>query len=434
MKRKKILFFTAIIFSFWFCDIFSFTINRPGRYVLGDDIIEIGIDVISIQTSNVILDLAQHTVAGGINGIVVEAGNSGIVIQNGFVAGLLNSGVLIKENCNGIKVERLQIAECGGPAVEILGTSTAQVSNIFVDYIVTSSCSLSPLSSSVFSAAYGKTVVFTDIVVNGVINPLGTVSLVKLDHCNESFGVNILGTNNTAAGIVGMDMINSSSCVFKNCNFSGNLALTGDFCGYRLTDSSSLNIFEDCRILAGKSLVAHTRGFHTANGCSANIFRQCSINALDGVSTYGFAFVGPANDCNIVRDCFVSKNFSSTGSMVGFLIEDSNKGKIVRSFAGYNMSSDGLAAGLQFTDSLGGDFWNILENEFLQNNGATASDSYGVLLQTGTGSVFIKNISSENGTIDANQFSGVPVTAVTLVTPDTINTIVAPWTNVGIVP
>lgn len=435
-RNNKLIFLIVILQLINFVSILPYTISTPGKYILGDNIVETG-NVISIQADNVILDLSQHIISGGINGIVVESGNTGIVIKNGFVTDLTNAGVSIKENCTDITIEKLQITECGGPAVEILGiSSTDSVSNICVESVTTLSCSFSSMFSSVFNVAYGSSIVLNNLVINDVHNISNDISLVRLNHCNECFGSNILGTNNTAARIVGVDLITSSSCVFQNVNFSGNLAVTDNFYGYRLTDNCTNNIFELCRVVAGKSQMADSIGFDVDNGSIANVFRQCTVNALFGaVNSYGFLFTGLGNECNIVSETFVSKNFANTGTTIGFEIDGADNGQIIQSFAGYNSAPGGLSAGVRFNPSTGGDFWNILENKFIQNDGLNSSNSYGILVDLiPNNNFFIKNIASKNGITAANQFLGILSTSITLVDQNTINSISAPWTNVGIVP
>lgn len=98
-------------------------INQGGFYRLADNITA----QITINSSNVTLDLAGHTISNGTHGISIASGLSNIIIQNGSISSATSNGINIGTGCTQINLKDLRISGC------TLGIYLDTVKNCFID-------------------------------------------------------------------------------------------------------------------------------------------------------------------------------------------------------------------------------------------------------------------------------------------------------------
>jgi hypothetical protein len=435
MKLKKI----ALLLFFVFSPLAAVIIDREGDFTLGGNYVIPGTDVITIQANNVDLNLNGKIVAGGLNGIKVKSGFSNIRIRNGFIAQVTNSGISIEDNCNAVEISDIGIAQCGGRAIEIVGTGpSALVKNVAIYDVTCNACCLSPLSSQVFLVQYGNNVVMRGSAILSSGNTTNAIDVVRFENSSDCLLQSVLLKSNFGAGLTGCTLDASDACFFANVDFSTGLALSQTFTGFKLTNSSSANGFSVCRVVSCTALAGDATGLEISEGSISNVFSEVNIGGIEGNSVYGFHISGvgtPSNtNNNLFGDCAVVSCKARSGDAIGFFVSRADDSAIGRSQFLGQRAPNGIAAGIRFASGTGGDNWSLIDNRIARNLGSSDANSYGMFMETGTSNIFVLNRAFDNGATAANQYSGVPAGSISLVNASSINTVSAPWTNIGITP
>jgi hypothetical protein len=456
-------------------------INQPGLIRLGDSVVELlGVDVIQITSSNVTLDLNEHIIAGGINGVVVDPNLTNIIIRNGIITNVYNDAISIGENCSSIQIYDVDIAscgnginlakglenglvkscnfnkvsanslsvaedsfnikmtdlsfiDCGGPAIELLGTSIAQkVKDIILEQITVASTGFLSTSSQVLSVNYGENIALRSITINNCINQSNDLEVLKLENCELCIltGVNMSGSKGKS--VAGLSLVNTQSSIFYSCNVVNSQALNGDFEGI-LSENSSNNFFSYCKVLTSSATNGDAYGFNFKDPSEENVFRDCDVASLQGNNVYGFDFNSQTEvlEFNIFERCNVIRSLAVTGTTIGFNIGNASKGTFLMSAASYNSAPSGTSIGMYITS---GDRWTINECKFVRNIGDSDTNSFGIKVETGVGNIFSQNFAFDNGNTAANQMNGVPNGSVTQLNPNNLNTADGPWANIVVTP
>jgi len=430
---SKLLLLSAFVFS----TVNALIIDQPGNFDLGGDLTETGTDAIIIQTSNVDLDLNGNIISGGQTGIKVKAGSANVRIRNGFVSNMVGSGISIEENVIGVQIFGVGIAQCGGRGIEILGTDTAnQVRNVFVDSVTINACSTSVTSSQVVLMDFANNIVMrnSSILLSG--NQFNDVEVVKIKDSQECLFMNLMQKNNIGRALVGFYFDNAKTSFLTDIGISSGLAMTSNFKGIQLSNEASENAFSFCRIVSCTSLAGDAIGVELHDGAHGNALRDVNIAGLNGESAYGFCCAGvgtPSNTSeNYITDSNVANLFARSGNAIGVLIARADNSAVGRSRVIGQKAPNGVAAGIMFESGTGGNNWTVVDNRILRNVGSSDSNSFGINVATGSANTFLINRCNDNGSTAANQLAGVPAGAVSLVTPSTVNSATAPWTNIGV--
>ncbi len=435
MKQiNKLLLSSVLVATF---QLNALIIDESGSFELGGDLIDTGTDIITIQANNVALDLSGKIIAGGLNGITVKAGYSNIDIFNGFITQVAKSGVSVGENCMGVRIRNLGIAQCGGRSIEVLGTdANNQVKNVLIENVTTNACSTLVTSSQVILIKYADNVIMQNSAIVSSGNITNDIDVIKLDNAQNCLFRGVLQKNNFGASLCGVAIDDSMGCLFERTDVSMGLALSNSFTGFKILNESAENSFGFCRVITSSSLTADATGFEINEGSCENIFRECHVVGLEGESTYGFCVAGSGTPSNTINNLIVESSVvtcsARSGDAIGVFVSRADDSVIGKGRFAFQTAPSGIAAGILFESGTGGNNWHMLENRCIRNIGNGDANSYGVNIVTGSDNVFILNVASENGSTAANQFFGVPAGAVSSVTPATINTISAPWTNLGI--
>lgn len=474
----KSVFILTLFASLKLCAV-TFLIDQPGTYNLGIDIVEIGTNVVQITASNVTLDLGGHTLAGGINGIVINPGLSFVTIKNGKIASITNDGISIGQscaniildgltivqcghnaitansglngsfmtnniigfsgsaglsvatNCSSIRVKELKISSCSGPAIELLGTSSvSEVKNSFFENITTVSCALSATFTHVIHVENGDNIIFANL---GIFSSGNNSTETKLIEFSQSSQCNIRGallSANSAGSLIGVSLKQTESMVIKEVSVINSCATFGDLTGFLLSNTANNNLFSVCNVGTSSATFGHARGFNLTNASDGLVFDTCGVIGLIAADVTGFDFHYDTTGLfNLLTDCTVLRNLALTGTVVAYSINNAHNGTIRDSIGSYNVALSGIAVGLLFTGT-GGDNWQLNNDRFIHNVGVDDANSYGIFVESGADNLFIKNIAFDNGTTAANQMSGVPVGSVTQLDPTNINTATSAWTNI----
>lgn len=431
---KKSLLSAFLIVTF---PLSAFIIDNPGNYNLGGDLVDTGTDIITIQANNVDLNLGGKLISGGLNGITVKPGFANIRIRNGFISQVSGSGISIGQNCIGVQISDVGIAQCGGRSIEVLGTDASnQVKNVLIDGVTTNACCTSITSSQVVLVQYANNVVMRNSAILLSGNASNDIEVVKIENSQECLFLSVLQKNNVGAALTGYNFDNAKTSFLADIGISTGLALSKSFTGIKLSNESSENGFGFCRVVSCTALAGDATGVEIQSGSHGNAFRDVNIAGLEGEAVYGFCVIGAGTPSNTVNNFVADSNIvncvARSGNAIGFYVSRADNSAIGRSRFLAQSAPSGTAAGIMFASGTGGNNWTIVDNRMLRNIGSSDATSYGINIVTGTDNIFLINRSTDNGATAANQFAGVPAGAVSLVTPSTINTVSAPWTNIGV--
>lgn len=255
-------------------------IQSPGTYTFGGNILwrpnGVTCSAITIQSSNVTLDLAGFTLTASVSdtsqmnaGIVVVGGNSNITIQNGTVAGVSEYGILAAHACGlnisaitvtGLCMQNLNIRLLTPAGIYVTGSTDVAISNCSV-----TQSNVTTDSSAGIQLIGTSNATVTGCHVSGLVNNDGAVQAFSLIRCTavtttaceadtlqSHFNGNILTTGHTVLGFCPIFCYHIS---YVNCSATG---LTG--C---CDDCHGMSVFLDSDV--------------TVTGFQAN-------NVLDGVA------------------------------------------------------------------------------------------------------------------------------------------------------
>ena len=416
MRQNNLLFIYIICFFFYYQFSYSFVIDQSGKYVFGDDLIEFGTDVLVIDADDVIIDLNQHRVAGGTNGVVIASGRRNIQILNGFVENLSISGLSIHDTCSAVLIQNIEFSNCESRAIELLGTDTGGISDVFFDNIFIDNCGIGLSSDAVIHMEGCSNVV----IDSGKLMNSGAVSNdIVLFRLQDSLGCEskeFSMINNQGASLVGIDVINSSNCQFSNCSLINSYAIgsPGNFTGVRVTGTQQIaNIFSECLILSN-TCDNEFIGFDIQENSEGNIVNKSKVHDNLGENVaVAFRISGtgtPSSTVNILFDenSAVRNSAPSVNAVAaGFQIRRADNGVIQNSVASYQLAEQGEAYGILFESGLGGDKWLLSNNEVIGNTGSSDANSFGISFETGSDNILVDNLSCQNGDIMANQLSGI---------------------------
>jgi hypothetical protein len=415
-------------------------ISEPGQYVIGQDIISFGTDVVTITTSNVNLNLGNRALLGGNNGIVIDSGLTNISISDGYIANVLGSGIIVGQDCSIINIKNMIFGYCAERAIDIQGSSTANnVRTVFFENITTFSSSFSPLATAVFNADFAHELYFKNCIFLNNGSSLPSIGIMRFNHCSECQVAGLQCNSNMGYAVTGIDLIHGENNIFLGCSFIDNVAAGsgGASIGVRLSGNALYNAFGNCLMLTNSAQEGNSFGFYLDYSSQKNIFQNCQIGSLYSYdNAIGFLVTGSGVPSNTFDNIFVNIDlanmFALTGSSLGWFIDNADNCSIESAQVAYLQSNSLVSAAIMFSDPVGGSEWHVRNSSFVHNKGFNDANSYGVFVQTGTNNFFVKNYASNNGIIPANQFNGVPINSVSQVTLDNLNTVFSPFTNLAV--
>ncbi|MGE4169020.1 MAG: hypothetical protein AB7E68_05695 [Candidatus Babeliales bacterium] len=322
MVYKKLIFLFLLPLS-----LKAFTITDPGFFALGGDLVESG-TVIRVSTSNLTVDLGGYMVSGGTNGIVIDAGLSNVVIQNGVIASNTR-GITVGSNCSDITVQNITIRSCSRRTVEVNGTDASPVMRLTVVNILSElSTTAASVTDSVMS--FSNVVELTMDNVKLQKNGASTVNLTGMSFINCSKGSieNVTIINNQGATFQGFFIENTTSFLMNQANVRMNTA-TGSLAGFRLTGgiNTNGNFIQNCLVSNNMSTNGPLAGFELLSFVTRNVLLECFTNnnittaATATANCFGFNFDQPTS-CNILA-CRAMNNQAlgnSTNICAGFNI------------------------------------------------------------------------------------------------------------------
>lgn len=253
----------------------AFTITQPGNYCLTADVA----GPLTITADNVILDLNNHAVDGGTNGIVVD-GQENVIIKNGRVQNCTN-GIEFgtTTTTRSVAVDSIDFAN-NASAIVMSRTDGFRVSN----------CTVVNHSSDGFQFGVNTR--------NGIVrsssihdNP-STTEGIQINNCSDLmfYAVHV----DANAVTLGWALQSSNNVFLNKCTANNNTA--SDFLtGFRLNTNNNQIFFVECTANNNTS-PGGASGFTASTSSSECIFVNCIANSN---SIVGFGNSGP-------RNCFVN--------------------------------------------------------------------------------------------------------------------------------
>lgn len=430
-------------------------ITDPGTYKLGANITFNGTtgpdEVVFIDANDVVLDLngfvlSQGNATASIDGIVINQQRSNITIRNGIIRNVTRKGIVVNQGCNTITLENISIQNCVAGGAEFVGTAANQIQDCTINNCKIIACCTALPSDFVLSLTqcvrtYVRNSMFS---TNGVAGR--TLSVIRLDTCEDCDCSTIKVVNNTGSSVIGFDVVSSSGCRFTNCLFSSNTATgaASTVTGFNFSGTSNtFHMLAHCFAI-GNTSVGTNRGFDLeAANTVGNMFFDCICldNTASAGAIQGFNLAGgvAVTTNNIFMRC-IADQLSASGvgnNADGFLVAGSDFGMMIDCISSYHTSANNLASGLTFSATgAGGDFWTIMNGLFIHSAGSSDANSFGINRVAGTNNLFMKNVGFSNGTTANNQMNGLSGNSITTpAAPATsnINGIpVRPWTNLQI--
>jgi hypothetical protein len=430
------------------CSLFApdLTISQPGIYQLGDNIVSSPISadsIISIQSSNVVLDLGQRIISqenliSSVTGISINSNLSNITIKNGTIRNISATGIVVSNGCSQITIENVVLENCAGRGIDFRGTLNSGIQDCLIrGCSLLKNCAVSP-SDVVISLSLCSRVTIENSILNNNGSSTRSLSVIELEECSACECNNISINGNSGSTLIGIELNSTGSCIFNGCTIRKNFALTTTLTGIALNNTSrasnSLNVFENCSI-AENSATTTCVGYLLLDRAQQNILNQCSaIGNIGSSAAIGFQFQRISSGLiteNSLIECLASNNFS-TREAAGYYINGSSFCSLIRCIAAFNTATTGICSGLTFIGS-GGSNWAIVDCQFFRNFGNSTANSFGIRRAVGSNNLFTRSIAFNNNTTQGNQLNGVASVA-TIASPQTsnLNGVAGPWTNIPV--
>lgn len=334
-------------------------INSPGVYCLTNDVLLTSTSsTIAINSSNVVLDLNNHTIQGPTPpsftptiAITINDGLSGVSIINGNITSPTGGGMSIAGNC-------IQIGDSTNITLEDL---TMYNCNVGVTVNSATGKSILTFNNLIFENTQS-----TPILINNY------QSCVMRNCIANASGVMRVQTNITGG--------NETQVTFNNCN--GN--------GFNVINTNA--IFENCTAFGG--------GFDLNIPTAGNPASTCSFilnNCVSLQSSFGYKLSNQNNSASNVLKAQFNNCKAATCSTGGYIV-DANTSYLQTSHINCTAESCATAA----PNTAGFDFSNVNNDGTskcnIQNCSATNNQFNGFQGNNSTEIIFCNNQAFQNGT------------------------------------
>lgn len=322
----SVIILTGTVFASGVIDIAysPYTINNGGSYIVVKDLTTAqNLNCITINTSNVTIDLNGHTLYGpgttagtGGDGIHSAAGDN-ITITNGSIRNFNGNGIIL--NVAQAHINKVNVVGCSENGI---GVDGGVIENNLV-------------SQNGFSGIYSTNTTYPAVIANNVVSYNNNTYSVTFVDYTAIYGTNncdITGnnvTNNDATGIyvnsgnskITGNLVNNNffegiGAFGPNCTITGNNVTGTSYYGDGIYTANGCNIIGNT--VAGSSYV----GIYTGNGCKVSD-NEVYNNVGSGISvnngctlTENNVYSNSSDGIDAVYGCLVRGNtFESNGNM-----------------------------------------------------------------------------------------------------------------------
>ena len=413
-------------------------ISQPGLYKLGENVTyspAVPNDIIfQITSSDVEFDLGDRFIAQdgasvqtGLIAIQVASGLSNVVIKsstNGSIQNIIGTGIQVLSSCSRIMIDNITVFACVDRGIDFVGGLGTEITDSQIQNCKVIQCSSDSLASAAMSLIFCNNLLVRNVILdsNGTSQAFSCIELDNSNGCN--FDTITMSNNTSTLTWNGLFLNTITDCTFKNCLCENNSSVVSAS-GYAL-DSSSNVAMQNCSAIA-TSCSGQVVDFRLSSCTNINI-DSCLVEGI--VSGEGIGFFDLQSTGITFINCIARSNSGGT-SMQGFATTGSSLSTFIKCLASDQTASGGFADGFGIATTA---------SPFVQNCTATrnigtpvGANSFGIFASGNTNQVFVHNIASRNGTVAANQFSGVAAGAVNNVLATAVNSAaIGPWTNLGI--
>ncbi|MGE0206558.1 MAG: hypothetical protein AB7R69_01790 [Candidatus Babeliales bacterium] len=428
-------------------------ITDPGYYCLTADVV----GTITISGQRIILDLNNHQISGTLN--AVELTGTNIVIKNGIIRDASSVGITanVAEN---LTIEDITfIADRTGIVLTTVTCLTLQdctfrnhlgclrATNLF-------GANLSNLVSkhnNYPAAMLGVTILFYFVNAHNV-NAEGIIcyenalagsafgnftSLVTLERsanivfkdsnfnhnfdsgsggypfviqgCKDVICIDCTINNNSTGFMYGLLVtqdsssgIDSEDVTLINCSVNQNIS-TDELDAFYIDRANNVTLI-DCQANENRGAATRTVGF-VFDRATDIICKNCLSLTNSGPNSAGFLSTGNSladSSVKVILEDCIANDMMSTSNAYGFQFVNTVTSCIIDCIAKKNVG-DTTGQGIALTDCAGC---------VVQSNRVVANSSVGIQDTTGINNMFLQNKSQENGTLGANNYSGVPASLI----------------------
>ncbi|MGE0206559.1 MAG: right-handed parallel beta-helix repeat-containing protein [Candidatus Babeliales bacterium] len=438
------------------------TITNPGYYCLNNDIV----GTITINSDRVILDLNGFEISGTTDHVIVVE-HTDIVIKNGIIRGTTtgSSGISVTDGIN-ITIENINFTDNYNGILLTTVSCIAIEQCMFTEHTKDGSCiNATGLYGAHFSDIVCKNNTSNqDIALINLLNA-DTVSLERITLNNNvlqnnsfnigsfgggltlisssnlflnaiaidenfgpssGFGIICIGlalagvhnvycqdctVNNNVSDVLFIGVLTAplalqgnSNLTFKNCYANNNSSNSNAVEGFEINRCTHLTML-DCQANnnSGSTSTGFTYGFALYGGPGSDIlYKGCSASGNSGRTVGGFTFSFAADNFKgIFQECIANDN-TAVLTAYGFEFQQSSTSCVVNCIAKRN---SGGTAGY-------GIYLNSTASFEVDSNLVVGNSTTGIENVSGVANVFFSNKAQENGTLGANNYSGVPTTQI----------------------
>lgn len=416
-------------------------ISAPGLYLFGSDIVAEPTNnqeaIVQISSSNVTINLDYHALSQlntntqtGTIGILVDAGLTNVVIQNGQIRDLPEGiGIQVKEGNSSITLQNIDIINTGNRGISLEGTAISEISNPTIAGVRITNC------SEGVTGDYGASFEYCNNgnVINTTIHSCGTTAApfegFRLSNCSNFEFDNCDIRNNSGSSFTGLSLTTSNNNVIERVRAISNNSTSGACYCFVVNTGSDGNTLSQCLAQSNSSTTTTEVAGFVINGATACALMNCTArsNIGTGAESIVYGFKSTDNTTLTADGCYASHNQQTNlGYTYGFYWNNTTRSILSNSVSESN-SGDDECCGMYCSTCTD---CQIRNNQFLYNNGINFTR--GIWLVDSPNHVAIANVSFSNGTTATEQISGL----TTLETSD-LDTSVAnlaaityPWINI----
>lgn len=370
-------------------------ISIPGLYIVGGDIVDTSSGangpLITITTSNVVFDLAEHLIyqdpfptTTTSAGILIEPGLNNITIQNGSIGAIGGAGIIVSEGCSNILIQNISVSECSAGGIVAKGTGGNPINGITILGSSLSSCT-GTLNNRVagIDASYTNAFLIQNSYFSHNTHQSGSAYGI---YCNNSISGEVISCRCT--GNTGLDSsagtylqtctnIRVIDCSFTQNITSGNGAAYGIYIG----DCTSIACENS---LAGAELCfsGSAYGIYSTNSAGIGIKNSISAEHIGGYVASTISFVNGTQ--LILVDNTLEGCIALAGTAYGLEVRNSSLCSVRNNTI---LNNTGIGAFGAFDD--GAPSTSVYLGNYAFNNGTNFSITYtgGVTLPILNGSL-----------------------------------------------
>ena len=426
MREKIFVVITIITYLSYNSLLYGMTtivIPSPGIYNFGSPL-EFALSgpdqsCIIIDSSDVILDLSNYSIRQatgfeqpGSIGIFINPNLRNITIRNGTISDMDSFGIYVSDNNDTIKFENLIINNVTNAGIKLdsmvtgFGIRDIEFDNVEVKNVfsINDDAACGILLKNVTRANFNRA-----CIVSQIHSETGNCYGVKLKNCSTCFINNIISSNNEGGGLrtAGYFMINSNSCIFKNCLAVDNICLGTSInsigFGFDYVDSSR-NILESS--IAVGTVSTYTACSFRASNVMGIQFLKCRASSSTSQLSDAIGFLSEGGAATKISECFANGNRGAVNGY-GVLLRSVNLASTIENNQfGLNLGTTGTSFGINLDSTFNS---YIHDNQVDHHSGGVGG--YGIYDQAGalTTNIILGNTSIKNTTAFSPGSPTIPV-------------------------